>query len=80
MALGLSNGYIPPTIRSPAMASWVLICPKCNSAFAHSQVKDTLENFFLASKPAFPTGGTTLDCPNCGHTATYQQTDLRDRS
>ena len=80
MASGLTNGYIAGTTRSSAMASWVLICPKCNSAFAHSQVKDTLENFFLASKPIFPTGGTALDCPNCGHTATYQQTDLRYRS
>jgi len=64
------------------MASWVLKCPNCNSGFTHSQVEDTLENFFLASKPTFPDDGETLDCPHCGHTATYQQTDLsyRDRT
>jgi DNA-directed RNA polymerase subunit RPC12/RpoP len=64
------------------MASWVLKCPNCSSGFTHSQVEDTLENFFLASKPTFPDDGETLDCPHCGHTATYQQTDLsyRDRT
>jgi endogenous inhibitor of DNA gyrase (YacG/DUF329 family) len=58
------------------MANWVLKCPNCNSDFANSPIKeDTLAEFFFASKPPFPKGGKTLECPNCGHTATYQQNE-----
>jgi hypothetical protein len=58
------------------MASWVLTCTKCNSEFTHSTIEDTLANYFFATKPKFPDGGQQLDCPHCGHTGTYQHTDL----
>jgi DNA-directed RNA polymerase subunit RPC12/RpoP len=58
------------------MASWGLRCPNCNSTFTHSQVEDTLANFYIPAKPTFPVGGETLDCPHCGHNHLYQETDL----
>ena len=59
------------------MASWVLECPNCQSVFAHSKIDDNFANYFLPLKPEFPDAGRPLDCPNCGHTATYQQSDLK---
>ena len=59
------------------MANWVLECPNCKSIFAHSTIDDNFANYFLPLKPEFPDAGRPLDCPNCGHTVTYQQSDLK---
>jgi hypothetical protein len=62
------------------MASWHLECANCRKAFQHSRIEDTLKNKFFAEKPSFPEGGAKLDCPHCGHKATYQQYQLTYRA
>lgn len=44
----------------------------------HSLIKDTgaLSYFTDISKPAFPSGGSQFECPNCATKALYQRTDL----
>ena len=60
------------------MARWVLNCSNCNEAFTHSTIDDTgIANYFMPKKPDFPPDGAEFECPNCGHSATYQQSDLR---
>ncbi len=44
--------------------------------FFHSEIEDNFRNYFFPQKPKFPEGGQSLACRQCGHTATYQQTDL----
>lgn len=39
-------------------------------------IEDTLESYFFPERPYFPEGGKEFECPNCGHKATYQRTDL----
>ena len=58
------------------MASWILNCRDCGLPFEHSVIDATVMNFFFPAKPDFPAGGSELQCPNCGKTATYQRTDL----
>ncbi|MDP9147649.1 MAG: hypothetical protein M3N22_08305 [Acidobacteriota bacterium] len=59
------------------MARWILICRKCEEAFTHSTIDDTgIANYFMPKKPDLP-GGAEFECPNCGHSATYNQADLR---
>jgi hypothetical protein len=58
------------------MASWVLKCPNCSSMFFHSEIEDNFRNYFFPQKPKFPEGGQSLARRQCGHTATYPQTDL----
>jgi DNA-directed RNA polymerase subunit RPC12/RpoP len=58
------------------MASWVLRCPNCSETFVHSEIEDTLANFFSLAKPKFPEGGQTLACTHCGKESLFQQTDL----
>jgi hypothetical protein len=59
------------------MASWILLCPKCNVSFVHSPITAThLWDYFLTEKPEFPAGGSELKCPNCEHTEIYKRTDL----
>jgi hypothetical protein len=50
-----------------------LKCANCNQC----AIEDTLQSYFLPAKPDFPEGGRKFECPNCGHKATYQQTDLK---
>jgi DNA-directed RNA polymerase subunit RPC12/RpoP len=60
------------------MASWVLNCTSCKAEFEHSKInQDGMEYFQLPMKPDFPSGGSELVCPECGHEATYQRTNLR---
>jgi hypothetical protein len=33
-------------------------------------------NFLEPPKPEFPKDGIEFECPNCGHQAIYQRTDL----
>jgi len=58
------------------MARWVLRCPNCSETFVHSEIEDTLANYFLPTKPEFPKGGQTLACAHCGKESFFQQTAL----
>jgi uncharacterized Zn finger protein len=62
------------------MATWILECSNCGLPFHHSVIEATTMNFFPLAKPHFPEGGSELQCPNCGKTATYQRTDLKYRA
>ena len=63
------------------MPAWILICPKCNSEFQHSQVSDVgMASLSLPAKPEIPPTGNECVCPNCGHSAVYQRTDLMYRA
>jgi hypothetical protein len=48
----------------------------------HSLIKDSgaLSYFSDISKPAFPSGGSEFECPNCAAKALYQRTDLLYRA
>jgi DNA-directed RNA polymerase subunit RPC12/RpoP len=58
------------------MASWVLRCPNCSETFVHSEIEDTLTNYFSTERPKFPKGGQTLTCTHCGKESLFQRTDL----
>jgi hypothetical protein len=58
------------------MAAWSLNCENCNQKLTKFSIEDTLESYFFPEKPDFPEGGKEFECPNCGHNATYQRTDL----
>jgi hypothetical protein len=65
------------------MARWILRCPDCSRTFVHSEIEDTLANYFFPAKPNFPKDGQTLTCTHCGKESLFQRTDLtisRDRS
>ena len=78
MAAFNGNDYV--AITSPTqdvvMAGWALRCPNCNCTFTHASVEDTLANFYFPPKPTFPVDGKSIDCPHCGHSHLYQQSDL----
>jgi DNA-directed RNA polymerase subunit RPC12/RpoP len=57
------------------MAAWHLNCSKCNQRLARFNIEDGFENLFLPARPNFLKGGRQYECPNCGHKATYHQTD-----
>lgn len=63
-------------IEVKPMASWVLKCADCKQNLARFAIEDTLESYFLPAKPSFPEGGKKFECPNCGHKATYQRSDV----
>ncbi len=61
------------------MPHWFLNCSSCNKSFVHSAIAvkraDSLDPFWPA-KPAFPEGGSNLECPSCRKSATYQRYQL----
>jgi hypothetical protein len=60
-----------------AMAKWTLECRKCWALFEYLPAgEQTFADYFLPTKPDFPPGGSDIKCPNCGHVARYQRTDL----
>jgi hypothetical protein len=63
------------------VANWVLDCVNCKMPFVHSpiDVREALD-YFLPAKPEFPGGGSEFRCPQCGHVATYQRSDLSYQS
>jgi rubredoxin len=60
------------------MPRWILQCKNCDFAFTHSHVSESLTNYFEPPKPEF-SAEAEHECPNCGHKATYQRTDLMYR-
>lgn len=59
------------------MPTWVLACVKCNFKFEYSQIGDVGMSSWRASvKPDIPPEGNECVCPNCGHNAIYNRTDL----
>jgi DNA-directed RNA polymerase subunit RPC12/RpoP len=61
------------------MGRWALICKQCSEEFTHSQVKETLANFFIPEPPKFPPEGLERECPKCHAKSIYQQRELRYR-
>jgi hypothetical protein len=64
------------------MASWVVKCKNCEVEFTHSKIADDykMSSYLWPLKPEFPEGGSPLECPTCGHSATYRQTHLTYRA
>lgn len=61
------------------MASWALACKNCRAVFTHSQIPDTLADYYIPTRPDFPPTGLERECPNCKTTSTYQPADLAFR-
>jgi uncharacterized C2H2 Zn-finger protein len=59
------------------MAKWVLRCKNCDQVFTHSEISNTLANYFIAEKPEFSPSGTECECPHCKSKFTYKQNELR---
>ncbi len=59
------------------MASWLLDCKSCGEVFAYSLVPDTLADYHVPSRPAFPAKGRVRECPHCKNKSTYHPTDLK---
>ena len=65
------------------MPRWIVNCPGCWREFTHtliSQLGSGRDLFASPPKPDLPTGGTELNCPNCGKASTYRAFDLRYRA
>jgi hypothetical protein len=45
------------------MARWVLDCKNCSEAFAYSLIPDTLTDYYLPLRPAFPPAHQECECP-----------------
>ena len=45
------------------MASWALACKNCRKVFTYSQIPDTLADYYLPTRPAFPPSGVERECP-----------------
>jgi hypothetical protein len=46
------------------MAKWILICPKCKTEFAHSQISDVgMARLLLPQKPLFEPTGNKMRAP-----------------
>jgi DNA-directed RNA polymerase subunit RPC12/RpoP len=58
------------------VATWQLECVHCKKKFRHSEVDETRLDIFSPAKPEFPQGGSEIECPHCGKTATYQRYQL----
>jgi hypothetical protein len=62
------------------MPKWIVICKKCHNEFEHSQINGVGMASFYLPIPDIPPAGSKCVCPNCGHSALYQRTDLRYRA
>jgi DNA-directed RNA polymerase subunit RPC12/RpoP len=58
------------------VAAWGLRCRNCGSTFVHSQIEDTIENYYFPPRPTVPDDGIKIDCPHCGENATYLSKDF----
>jgi hypothetical protein len=62
------------------MASWALACKNCCKVFTCSQIPDTVADYYLPTRPAFPPSGVERECPNSKAKSTYQATELTFQS
>jgi hypothetical protein len=62
------------------MASWAVACKNCRAVFTYSQISDTLADYYLPTRPAFPPSGDERECPNCKSKFAYQGSDLKFQS
>lgn len=62
------------------MASWVLKCKNCRVVFTHSQISNTLADYYIPARPQFPPEGLERECPTCKVKSTYQQHELMYQS
>lgn len=59
------------------MARWGVMCPLCNEAVPYREVPFEPGAFaWLSSKPNFPEGGLSLECPSCEKTSHYERHNL----
>jgi hypothetical protein len=58
------------------MASWALACKNCRAVFTHSEIPNTLVDFYLPMKPEFPPEGLRCECPNCKAESVYRASEL----
>jgi rubredoxin len=59
-----------------SMASWALTCKHCGWVFIHSNIGETLADYFVPSKPFFPPQGIESECPNCKVKRIYLKNEL----
>jgi hypothetical protein len=58
------------------LLAFLLTSAHCSETFVHSEIEDTLTNYFSTERPKFPKGGQTLTCTHCGKESLFQRTDL----
>jgi DNA-directed RNA polymerase subunit RPC12/RpoP len=60
-----------------AMAKWTLECHNCWASFQYLPIRQwRFADYFLPVQPDFPSGGSDIKCPRCGHIAKYERMDL----
>jgi phage FluMu protein Com len=59
------------------MAKWVLRCKDCDRFFTHSEIGNTLADYFLPETPKLPPDGLEMECPHCKVKAAYLPSELR---
>jgi hypothetical protein len=53
------------------------MCPSCEIKFQFAPIDDShAQERLVPPKPLFPIIGLEIKCPQCGHRATYQRTEL----
>ena len=58
------------------MGSWALACKNCRALFTHSEVPNTLADYYLPTRPDFPPEGLERECPQCNSKSTYRAIEL----
>jgi hypothetical protein len=62
------------------MASWVLLCSRCELTFTHSAIADDGSAAYMFREPLKPQlepDKTQFKCPHCGQYGVYKRSDLR---
>lgn len=62
------------------MTTWGLACKNCRATFTHSQIPDTLADYFLPTRPVFPPEGLRCECLNCKAESTYRDSSCLKRN
>jgi ribosomal protein S27E len=58
------------------MATWGLACKNCRTVFTHSQIPETLTDYYIPTRPEFPPNGLERECPSCNNKSIYRAIDL----
>ncbi len=66
------------------MPHWVLNCKHCTKPFVHSTIDPSSNRLpydpLWPPRPEFPSGGMTMDCPDCLKSSLYQRFELLYRA